>query len=279
MLAPNSGGSQQIAPSTAVSNSGGTFIAWLGCDKNGQGNAVNGHIYVAYRSQDGTLHGPFQVDDAASVLPRGMPVGGQRGVEWFFRFAEIAADPSLESVWLAYGVGESEKYYLARFDAATSSVGLRVEIPMPPNVRIPNVGHASTAMGGGKVFVAFVGEQNQAVDIFLATYAPGSGFEGQARQITSEAVSAQQTAVHIAADASATIYAVWEDSREGSRDIYFASASKNFGDDQRLNTVTTGEQAGPRIYVSANGAVWVTWHDLRGADADIYIAHRGGGGK
>ncbi len=73
------------------------------------------------------------------------------------------------------------------------------------------------------------------------------------------------------------VYVVWEDSRDGASDIYFASSSDHghtFAADQRLDR---GDEPGahdsfaPRIH-SRGGHVYAVWHDSRnGPYRDIYM--------
>ncbi len=89
----------------------------------------------------------------------------------------------------------------------------------------------------------------------------------------------------IAATDNGMVYVVWEDTRNGKSDIYFArsdNAGSSFRPDTRLDG---GDEAGSNFsfspMISADGDnVYVTWHDERGGDAgrDIYMNYSGNGG-
>jgi hypothetical protein len=79
-----------------------------------------------------------------------------------------------------------------------------------------------------------------------------------------------------------TVYAVWEDSRNGNTDIYFSSRNPTTGvwaAETRLNsdTGTTGQRT-PSIAIDGSGNLYVVWADDRNGstNTDIYFAKRTG---
>ena len=81
----------------------------------------------------------------------------------------------------------------------------------------------------------------------------------------------------IAADGIGHVYAVWEDTRNGSSDIYFNSSS-DYGftwqaSDIRLDTDAAGanHSNSPQITCDNNGHVYVVWEDERNGSSDIYF--------
>ncbi len=67
------------------------------------------------------------------------------------------------------------------------------------------------------------------------------------------------------------VYLVWADADQtGNHHIYFAMSSdrgQSFGNPQRVDTATTGQQLSPKIAVDSQGDVYIVWYDSRGVDS------------
>ena len=81
----------------------------------------------------------------------------------------------------------------------------------------------------------------------------------------------------IAADGNGNVYAVWEDTRNGSKDIYL-NYSSDYGftwrpADIRLDTDApgAGDSTSPQVVCDDNGHVYVVWKDTRNGSPDIYF--------
>ncbi len=80
-----------------------------------------------------------------------------------------------------------------------------------------------------------------------------------------------------------TVYAAWEDSRDGAKDIYF-SKSTDAGDtwstaDVRVNTSVAGSSESAEVQIACSGnTVVIVWEDARNGENDIYFQRSLDGG-
>ena len=115
-------------------------------------------------------------------------------------------------------------------------------------------------------------------EVAAAPVGGGSAWSSPTRINDDTGTTAQiQPAIAIGSDGAA--HAVWRDSRVGNPDIYYARRDPTTGSwsaNQRVNDVTTGEQAEPGIAVDAAGNAYAVWTDTRNGatDHDIYFSKR-----
>ncbi len=139
---------------------------------------------------------------------------------------------------------------------------------------------------GDDLYAVWYDNANGAYDIFLAASGDnGKTWRDPVRVDSDEPAGvARSGSPQIQATKNGRVYVVWEDSRNGNSDIYFArsdNAGSSFQQDQRLDG---GDDLGsahsfvPRI--SADGDhVYVVWHDERNGDGrDVFVNYSGDGG-
>ncbi len=136
--------------------------------------------------------------------------------------------------------------------------------------------------GSGYVYVAWEDYRNGSYGDIYFNYSSDYGVNWQAsdtRLDTGDTAGANYSwFAKLSSDASGHVYAIWEDYRNGSGDIYF-NYSSDYGvnwqaSDTRLDT---GDAAGaseswyPEISSDGSGHVYVTWEDYRNGMSDIYF--------
>jgi Putative serine esterase (DUF676) len=101
-------------------------------------------------------------------------------------------------------------------------------------------------------------------------------------KVNTDTGTALQDNVVFVVGSDGTLYAVWEDSRNGNTDIYFSSRIPTTGvwaAETKLNTDTgTTGQRTPSIAIDGSGNLYVVWADDRNGatNTDIYFAKRTG---
>ena len=102
-------------------------------------------------------------------------------------------------------------------------------------------------------------------------------------RINREISGADQRNPVVASAPFGTLYAAWEDNRNGDYDIYFSRSTDGgltWGPDVKVNDdAGTADQREATIAVSDAGIVYLSWEDFRnGARADVYFSRSNDGG-
>lgn len=117
-------------------------------------------------------------------------------------------------------------------------------------------------------------------DIYFAHRPAGGTWQGNVK-VNDDTGTASQSWPDIVVDPTGNAYAVWEDLRNGSSDIYFAYRPKGgaWEANTKLNHETGNyDKVAPAIAVDANGNAYVVWNDSRNGNGDIYFSYRPAGG-
>ncbi len=140
----------------------------------------------------------------------------------------------------------------------------------------------------GDLMVAWYDSANGAYDIFVSTSGDAGDSWRDPNRIDSDvpAGSAYSARPQVAMSENAqNLWVVWEDSRDGKADIYFARSGTGgitFDDDVRLDEGTDADGADgdgendsfePQLCTDGVSSVYVVWHDSRNSinDRDIYF--------
>ncbi|MCP4278129.1 MAG: DUF5011 domain-containing protein, partial [Gammaproteobacteria bacterium] len=135
--------------------------------------------------------------------------------------------------------------------------------------------------GNGNVYVTWMDHRNGPKDdiYFNSSSDYGVTWQGDKRLDTGDTPGASSAYnPQISSDGKGNIYVTWEDSRNGSFDIYFNSSSDygvTWKGDKRLDTgdaLGASSAYNPQVSSDGNGNVYVTWMDHRnGPKDDIYF--------
>ena len=132
--------------------------------------------------------------------------------------------------------------------------------------------------GAGAAYAVWEDYRNDAgnPDIYYAYLAP-NGTRWSASQRVNDAMNARQTHPALTIDQQNVLHVVWDDSRDGLPNIYWAhkpASSGAWSSARRVNDVTTGRQLEPDIATDGKGVIHAIWQDFRHglSDPDIYAA-------
>lgn len=132
----------------------------------------------------------------------------------------------------------------------------------------------------GNAYAVWEDYRNEHPDVYFA-YRPAGGAWGSMEKINDDPGANSQQLPVITVDASGNAYAVWNDDRNGSWDVYFAyrPVGGAWGANVKVNAMGEASQyTPPAIAVDGAGTAYALWSDGRNDYGDIYFATRPAGG-
>jgi hypothetical protein len=130
----------------------------------------------------------------------------------------------------------------------------------------------------GNAYAVWLDLRNGHNDFYFA-YRPAGGPWGVNVKVNDEP-GAVFNFPGLAVDPDGNAYAVWEDSRNGNSDIYFAyrPAGGSWGVNVKINDdLGVSVQKSPSITVDPDGNAYAVWYDFRSSSWDIYFSYRPAG--
>jgi hypothetical protein len=236
----------------------------------------NGGVYVVWADDREGVSKVWMnrsVDRGGAWLNQAVPISGGEGNA---SLPDIACNADGVFVtWQDDRAGEVENgniYYQASFDGGANWLAEAIQLDEDEdgdtNSRAPRI-----AAVGRRVSVTWFDSYRGGYDIFVTTANDGQIFAAPIRlDVTDDAGASYSAWPQIQTDGANAVYVVWEDSRNGNSDIYFAGsydAGVRFDPDLRLDL---GDMAGqfnsfsPR-FAARGSRVYVVWSDERNGDA------------
>lgn len=133
--------------------------------------------------------------------------------------------------------------------------------------------------GGGTVYAVWDDARNGHSDIYFS-YRPAGGVWQANEKVNDDAGPADQYCPALGVDAAGNVYVVWEDNRNGTRDVYFAvrAPAGSWSANVKVNSPAFAAVGSPFIAVLPSGEAYALWNDEASAGKDIYYAFRPAGG-
>jgi murein DD-endopeptidase MepM/ murein hydrolase activator NlpD len=254
----------QVGPNIALDEAGNAYALWMdyrnGDWRNGD---YNPDTYFSYRPAGSDWGDSVRVNDDTGKSRQWGP--------------DLAVDRvgNAYALWLDKRSGRWDAYFAYRPAGGNWEPNVRVNdvqgsvFPMALAIAVDQMGRA---------YAVWTDERNGDLDVYFA-YRPAGGEWGGNTRVSDDSAIASESSPDIAVDSSGNAYAVWEDTRNGDFDIYFAHrpGGGDWGTNERVNDdLGTALQVRPAITTDLWGNAYTVWVDGRIGDDDIYFSYRTG---
>lgn len=130
---------------------------------------------------------------------------------------------------------------------------------------------------GNKIYLVWMDNREDRMQIYFRTSDDGGESWSEEKKLTDYAGDASHPSI---AKEGRNLYVVWDDTRDGNKEIYFKKSSdegRTWSGDIRL-TNADGDSADPVIVVNKMN-VFVFWEDLRMGQFELFLKKSSDGGK
>jgi hypothetical protein len=256
----DSSGARQQYPVIAVDGDGNAFAVWS--DRRNS----NADIYFAYRPAGGGWGANVKVNDDPGTASQTFP--------------DIAVDAAgnAYAIWRDSRNSNDNIYFAYR--PAGGGWG--------PNVMVnDDTGSANQLQpaiavdGSGNAFAVWTDWRGGSDDYNIySAYRPVGGSWGSNQRVNDDQGTAWQAEPDVAVDSTGNAYAIWEDYRNDTADIYFSyrPIGSGWGMNTQVNAVADASYL-PAIAVDGSGTAYAVWGDFRTGIAEINFASRPDGGE
>jgi len=250
----------QGAPAVASDASGNFIVVWHAADQDGSSYGIRGRRYTsAGAPQSGGPGGINTYTTGNQLRPR------------------VASDANgnFVVVWESSGQdGSGNGVFGQRYDASGVAQGgeFRVNAFTAGDQAAPAV--ASDASGGFVVVWMSDGQDGSSYGVRYRRYDAAGVAQGPGQAVNTY-TTGDQFYPSVAMDASGNVVVVWRGAGAGDSDGVFAqrldASGGPLGSEFRINSYTTGLQAGPSVASDASGNFVVVWNgNGQGDDAGLF---------
>ncbi|MBN2089144.1 Ig-like domain-containing protein [candidate division KSB1 bacterium] len=249
------GSSAQLNSSLAADANGNFVIVWEDY------RTGFGEIYGQRFTNTGNRLGPnFMINDDSSNANQKYPSVG------------MDDEGNFIVAWRDGRNGEND-IYAQYFNAEGSTVGRNFKVNDDGNGHDQFIPAIAMNAGGSSVIV-WLDKRNGQEDIYGQRYGKGGIAEGNNFRINESKAINNRWSPRVSIDASGNLAVVWQDSSNGSWDIFlqrFNSSSVKIGTSSKVNDdVGSSNQIVPAVASDNSGNFVVTWSDARNGNEDIY---------
>lgn len=241
----------QTSPSVSIFKDGSFVVVWQD-ERNGDWD-----VFAQKLDSSGAVIGTnFQIPEESEFSDQLYPDVSRFG------------DSSFIVVWVE---DEEQNIYAQRFNPNLYPQGSRITVNENP-IPTPDLKPAlATFPDGG--FVVVWQDTRVGVNIYARLFDSAGDPRGASFKVN-DGTSILPESPSVAVDTSSAFIVVWNDSRDGDKDIYFKrydTSGNPIGTDIIANTdLGTEVQYQPQVALGKDKEFMITWIDLRNGDEDIY---------
>ena len=246
--------SNEQSASVASSQEGRFVVAWTGIDN---GKDIFAQI----------------VDSTGNKLGNNFKVNGDVGsYNQFEPEAAMSDSGNFVVVWTDNRAGGTiTDIYAQRFSKTGSAISSNFKVN---GATTNNIKPSVDMNGDGKFIVTWIDTTSGVRNIYAARYDENGNQLGSIISVSSSQNGPAIIKPDAAVDSSGAFMVVWQDSREGSMDIYlqkYSSAGTAIGYNTRAHARRTeSSQVNPAVTYLGNDIFQIIWQDDRHGDWDIY---------
>ena len=256
----------QIKGDIAIDSSGNIYIVWMD-DRNG-----NWDIYVQKRDPNG-----------AALWPADLKINGAGFSDRENPRIVIDDEDNFYVVWEDLSAGNKDIYW-AKFDSDGSVLFAERKV----NTDTSGLDQYEPAIafdGNGYFYISWSDKRNSQPDIYAQKYDKsgniatiGNWTTGDVKINDDSLPDAWRTNSSVAYSSTGAIYFSWEDTRNGTPDVYSAKfdsdGNKLWSYDLIMNGDLSGTQGNPEVVTDSSGYGITAWEDNKNGESnyDIYAA-------
>ncbi|MGL4825057.1 MAG: hypothetical protein ACRC4G_02535, partial [Alphaproteobacteria bacterium] len=297
MINQNAAGDQYY-PSVTALNNGNAFVAWMDYNSNiygrgatptgtGIGNEVSiiqvnppsfllaslndGNVFLAFEGlgTNNYIYGRVLAPNGTTLVNTFLINEYYASGRQYYPSGTVLNNGNIFVTWQGTQTGNLDIYGRVMLSNRTA---LSNEFTLNQNAAGDQSKPSVAALGNGKVFAVWQGNQNGNLDVY-------GRFFSESGAVLSNQIKINQVTDGNQANASVTAlnnghaFVVWDGDQTGASSLYGRVVASNgtfLGDEISLSRTLTGIQIDPQVKMLKDGNVLVVWVDDRAGTPDIY---------